>query len=805
MGKVLELLRSRKDTEHEQAFLRLIVSLVGIVYLLFWADKLPPPPISTLPPFLYYCMPAFGGIITSMLGFVLIIRNPEPSPIRRIAFIVSDNALITWQIYMPGYIGAPWIFMYVWLILGNAFRYGTPYLIACSAASIAGFTALNYISHYWQSQPILQWTILMILIVIPLYVYPLLSRLQRAQQRAESANAAKTRFLANVNHELRTPLNAIIGNAHLLIEDCALNRQQKRKIGDILSAARHQLGIINNVIDMSKIESDAIERQDVPIALYKEILALVRLLQVHANEKGLNLTVSIDPLTPPFMVIDRQKFVQILTNLVGNAIKFTTSGQVRVKVHYTPQQWLIVDVIDTGPGIDPKHQEAIFERFKQIDNAADRVYGGSGLGLPISRAFARVLGGDLSLISSSLGTTFTLALPATATKVTLDPASAPFNTPVDLEVVSDDDSLLPLIEPTLRSLDLDNVQLTANNPKQQASILPVTLRQSIRFVLTPDTDIVASHNVIATIYYRPEEPKQLLNSNHTVINDIALLYPAIIWSLCYWHTSSTPIEGGLLDTSALATLRLLLAEDNLVNQAVIHGLLSKVGASVEIANNGEEALSCVLASKYDVLLVDMQMPVMSGLDFIQHYQQVIPEPQQIPIIVLTADTAAASSADAAALGVYKVIAKPLDPAVLIESIQAASGLVMPKHDPSDESPIDKQYFQSVLHSLEDTRQAERIVAIFQSTVGELLEELCDAVARDDYNGGRQVIHSLMSATSTIGARSMHQHLTRLHDLQPSESGWAPAAVHEHQILKILFPATVDALKDQLQSNVIPIG
>ena len=799
MNNILKKLHERKDTEHEQVFLRAIIALTGGGYFWIWKEYLPHPPISLPFPFLYYLLPTIFGVCTALIGFFLIVRNPEPSPARRITFIVSDTLMVTWAMYIAGEIGAPWVFIYVWLILGNAFRYGTLYLLICSGVTLVGFTVLSSTSLFWRAQPIFHWAVFLILLVIPSYVYPLLSRLQRAQRRAESASAAKSRFLANVNHELRTPLNAIIGNAHLLIEDCAINGQQKRQVGDILSAAHHQLGVINDVIDMSKIESDAIEKQDTPTALYWEILSVVRLFRVHAEEKGLNLVVSVDPALPAFIAVDRQKFVQILTNLVGNAIKFTASGQVTISVRTAPQQKLIVDVSDTGPGIALKYQESIFDRFKQIDNASDRLYGGSGLGLAISRAYARVMNGDLTLVSGDQGTTFTLILPASASKDAEYPASPPFDVSVDLKIFTKDDSVLPLIQNTLQHPVLKNVELTAANPNQQNGNHTVVSRPYIKLVSTPDVNITPDRRAIATIRYQPNGSQPPLSGSCLTINDYAQLYPAIIWALCYWHTTSTSIVGEQPNPDVLGTVNILVAEDNLVNQAVVRGLLTKAGATVEIASNGKEALSYVQRGSYDLLLIDIQMPVMSGLEFIERYHHDIPTPRQVPIIILTADTAQASSAEAEALGINKILTKPLDPGTLIESIQAAVSQGAQKHlTPSGVPLLDTGYFQAILDSLNDAHDAKRIVSVFQSTASQLLDELSDAASRNDRNSGSRIIHALMSASSSIGAVCMYNHAARLHDLQTD--AWRHAAAQLHEKLVALLPLTVEALERNLQSN-----
>jgi two-component system sensor histidine kinase RpfC len=341
---------------------------------------------------------------------------PGANAVRRGISILADTGIVTYALITAGETATPFFGGYLWVTIANGLRYGRSYLFFTNIFSVIGFVTVLWLSPFWHGQLVLGIGLLIWLILLPGYVAALLKRLEAALRKANQANKTKSEFLANMSHELRTPLNAIIGYSEILQEDAVADghKQAAADLSKIQQSANHLLGLINGILDLSKIEAGKIsvskECFDIRV-FFEDILAGMRLL----FEKRGNLCEIEFNLSQYQVNTDKLKLKQIVMNLLGNANKFTESGHIQVRVTRLgrePDSELSIQIKDTGIGIPEDKLGSIFDPFVQADNSATRKYEGTGLGLAITMRFVEMLGGTISVISQEhQGTIFSVNIP----------------------------------------------------------------------------------------------------------------------------------------------------------------------------------------------------------------------------------------------------------------------------------------------------------------------------------------------------------------------------------------------------------
>jgi two-component system sensor histidine kinase RpfC len=367
------------------------------------------------------------AVTTSFLAFsvalvVLVLATRRESVPRRFIGMVGDNAVATYFISQMGEAGALILFVYLWITVGNGFRYGRRYLHLCHLMSILGFCTVLAISPFWSKHLWIGGGFLIALCALPLYVARLSRRIEEAREhaeesrkRADDANQAKGRFLANVSHEMRTPLNGVIAMADVLRET-DLNESQREIVETLGTSAQLLLAQIEDVLDMAKIEAGRVQIEAMPFDLGKLLTSTVKVVLPQARYKGLAINTEIAPETARWFMGDSHHLRQILLNLLSNAVKFTERGEVtlRATVASPGESGARVrfEVKDTGIGISREKQAVIFEPFAQADDSITRVYGGTGLGTTIARQLVSLMGGDIGVVSElAVGSLFWVELP----------------------------------------------------------------------------------------------------------------------------------------------------------------------------------------------------------------------------------------------------------------------------------------------------------------------------------------------------------------------------------------------------------
>ena len=532
------------------------------------------------------------------------------------------------------------------------------------------------------------------------------TELATAKQIAERASRAKSDFLANMSHEIRTPMNAIMGMTDLALTT-SLNIVQRDYLETVRSSAEALLVIINDILDFSKIEAGKLHIDAIDFSLREVIDDSFRPLAFRAHEKQLELIVDVQPDVPDALCGDPNRFRQVLVNLVGNAIKFTDAGEIVVRVAHQPsaddRTHLHVSVIDTGIGVPRDKQEEIFHAFTQADGSTTRRYGGTGLGLTISAQLVTLMGGRIWVDSAPGGGSafqFTLALPP-ATKA-LTPRLMPHETELAglaALVVDDNPTNLRILGEMLRGSGIEVVEahdgesaLKAIDSKNLAFTLALVDMHmggmngiQLATALRQRPGCAATLMVLLTSSDRAEEQRGIaaLPDVRYVVKPVtqAVLGDTLRTALGRRTlTDAQPAAPAAMPTRAARPLRVLVAEDNAVNQKLTEHLLIRRGHHPVVAANGAEAIGMLAGEPFDLVLMDLQMPEMDGFEATATIREMERATgKRIPIIALTAHAMEGDRQRCLDADMDGYVSKPIKAVELFEVIDRVMAAVVPRN------------------------------------------------------------------------------------------------------------------------------
>ena len=612
-----------------------------------------------------------------------------------------------------------------------------------------------------------------------------------ARDLAERTARARSAFLANMSHEIRTPMNAVLGFVELIL-DTDLSVEQRRALELVRSSSEALLMILNDILDYSKIEADHLELEAIPFDVSKVVHATASLLAVRAREKHLELLADVTPEVPRAVRGDPTRLRQVLMNLIGNAIKFTEQGEVVVSVTTALAADDIVHlrfaIRDTGIGIAPEHVDAVFREFTQADSTMTRRYGGTGLGLAISQRLVRLMGGELA-VTSALGRgsefSFTLAFPAEATPPSPVAGTAALG---GRRVLIVDDNLTNrrILREMLgaEGMKVDEVATAADGletlrrgAKKRApfdlAILDVQMpdMDGFQLAMAVRADRSLAHTKLLMLtsagqrgdgercrdlgirgyLTKPMSRADLLEALGTVLAGPEEATPEVV-------TRHTIAE-------SRRSVRVLLAEDNPVNQQVAVAMLVKRGHEVHVVGNGREAVDAAAEREYDVVLMDIQMPEMDGFEATQAIRAT-PRGAKLPIIALTAHALSGERERCLAHGMTEYLAKPFRGHELFALVEQLSEGVAPASQPVATAPpagppVDLEGFRTMLREAGAEEALYSILDTFLRHAPERLATLASAVASGSDVEIAKAAHVFRGAAATIGARELAELLERV--------------------------------------------
>nr|WP_293247040.1 response regulator [Panacagrimonas sp.] len=620
------------------------------------------------------------------------------------------------------------------------------------------------------------------------------SELRRASDEAQSASRAKSDFLANMSHEIRTPMNAIVGLTHLGLSNADPSRLRDYLV-KIDTAAKSLLQIVNDILDFSKIEAGKLSLESTPFDLYGVLDNLSGMLNLRAAEKGLELLFAVEPGIQSQLVGDPLRLGQVLLNLTGNAVKFTEGGQIVVRVKTAKKGKDFVrlrfEVADTGIGLSREQIDRLFESFSQADSSTTRRYGGTGLGLAISQRLVDLMDGEITVESTpGKGSTFQFTarfgLAPSAARRTPTPRSL---RGMRVLVVDDNITAQSILQAYLESFGFE-VE-TANDGPRAVEAMRRAGAQGYRLVLMdwqmPGMNgIEAARRVreaasseqptviiMVTAFGREEVERQALSAgldgflikpvNPSVLLDTIL---NAFGKEAVLEPASAATEAAPAAAASLAGLRVLLVEDNEINQEVATELLQRAGVVVDLARNGREAVERASRSEYDVVLMDVQMPVMDGLEATRRIRALDSSSASVPIIAMTANAMAEDRQRCLDAGMNDHLGKPVDVLRLHALLAtwsrrarevAAPVVVEPAPAPAPAPASEPDFdFDHAIRLMGDSRALwEKLARRYRETsaVG---DQIGASLAGGDREGARRNAHTLKGVAATLGLLALRR-------------------------------------------------
>jgi two-component system sensor histidine kinase RpfC len=629
----------------------------------------------------------FGGFSLIFLAlFVSVLMRPQ-WPARRYVALSLDIVAASLGIFITREAISPFYLLYIWIFISAGTRYGTRHLVLASVEAVVAYALVLYALDQWSRYPFEAVFYLLLLVLLPLYQFALLRRVQRATEEAERANKAKGDFLAFMTHELRTPLTGVIGMTELM-KATKLDGEQADFVQAISNSAAVLNALIGDILDFSKIDAARLRLEQIPFEPRQVVREVCGVLEGMALAQGLEMVCRVGPEIPDRVLGDQLRVRQILFNLVGNAVKLSTGGHVEVRLSARPPEegmdvpHLLLEVEAKGIGIPPIKLDRIFDGFGPAEDSASRRLGDSGLGTAIARELARLMGGLIGVDSRANGV---------------------IRLWVRLPLLGD---RMPAVPPPSGRLAGARALVLERDPAQRALICSVLGREGVAClslagpldpvepIPPPDLLLIADHPSGADIRawratlearlggprpclyltYRARRPASGLDGCPNIGKPF--LPEDLVWAVesALGLRVATPgsqahapgLGGGT--AQGLAGIRVLVAEDNEVAAKVLTTFLRKMELDYTRARDGEEALKEALGGGYGIAIVDLRMPGLDGLELARRYRRLAPD-RPLPIVALTANASEDVRQQCLDAGMDGFLSKPVSPETLRQTLE----------------------------------------------------------------------------------------------------------------------------------------